>query len=207
MDVLKSFLIVLLVVASAGAESLSDLNGLLTRDPHNAPALYRRASLYFRKGNLDAAILDASRSLSNRPDRPQAYLLRGHAYWKMGRLEAACQDFAWARQADPEALSPFLFYYLCKREAGEPVQDELKKFAKGRDDPALLMLLNRIPPQAYLSTVQMTETDRAHLASAEAQAHFIIGHYYRLLGREKIAKAELAGLMPVDFIWARDLRW
>ncbi len=203
----KWILVVLLSAGALAGPSLEMLDRQLLRDPENGSLLTRRASLHYRAGRLDLAIGDASRAIAARPNDPQAYLLRGFVYWQDQRLEAAAQDFWWAHHLKPGRVDSFVFYYLVSRHLGRPMQEKFVAFASGRQDPALLMLQGRILPSAYQSCVERMETDRAHLSEAVAQARFIIGHHYLLLGRKGPAGDYLKGLpSPLDFLWAQSSR-
>ncbi len=196
----------LLLMTSVGAETTrAKLDRSLVKDPSNPKLLYQRAILDYRAHNYLGCVRDASRSIAADPKPAKTFILRGHAYWRLDRYEAAAQDFRWAFERDPKNTAAFLFYYLACEKMGQANFDELRELAKTNRDPVLLMMVGRIQPQAYLSTVEMSETNAKLLPAARLQAKFFVAHYYRLTRLTEESRRLLRHLegRETEFLWAR----
>lgn len=195
----------LLLATSVGAGTLSALDRALLKDPDNAGLLYQRAKQCYTRSDYPGCIRDTSRSIAVKPESSKTFMLRGHAYWRLGRFEAAAQDFLWALERDRQSTAAAVFYYLASEKAGKADFEYLKRLAEKRRDPVLLMMTGRIQPQAYLSTVEMSETDVKHRRAAVLQAKFFMAHYYRLTTRWPAESERLLRNLEgreTEFLWA-----
>lgn len=144
-------------------DALADYAIIERLDSTYTPAIYDRATLLMRKGELDKALESALRCDSLKPDEPQTSLLLAVIYSNMNRPQEAIEYYTKMIKTSPEAV------YYSARAMCHLVLEELPEAA---DDIASGLELDPHDPElyycrAYLNHLRFRDEDaRADLDSA-----------------------------------------
>ncbi len=179
---------------AAKPETVEELDRLLSKDPRNARAYYRRGMLYLEQQRYDEAIadferlarqtdLDDAQAYASRPEYAKAYLERGTLRLQQRQLDAAIDDLTRGMLHHPDDFRLFsrrgTAWFLKQNW-----QDAADDFAQAVDiDPSDVDLVNLGRAQEKLGKLAEARVSLAAAAQRNpenAEAHFFLGQCARL---------------------------
>jgi tetratricopeptide (TPR) repeat protein len=100
------------------AEAIKILTSIIQQNPHNASDYNNRGLMYFRNGELTAAIADLNKAIELNPRLDNAYNNRANYYVKIGNLAAAIADYEIALDLNPANTRVWINQAITFRELG-----------------------------------------------------------------------------------------
>lgn len=153
--------------------AITEYTKAIEADPEFIDAYYLRGNLLYTQKKYQAALSDADKAISLKPDAPEYHrvllMLRGECYLKIKDKEKACQDFIKASQLGEDVKEEYLAFCNYQRIKNEIVYVNLpdKKNWEIHDqsvkDNQYLILLNNEKTKENLSLIRSKGVKNSNL--------------------------------------------
>lgn len=173
--------------------AIQDYDQAVRIKPDFSNAFHNRANSYRHRGDYDQAIQDYDRAIKIRPDYALAFHNRGITEFLQGQFVAAASDFS--RNVDLEPQQSYLLIWLYVAQArGDQKADETLRRAKALDAsswpaPIVALYNGMLEPTALFEAADSSDPWKQKKQTCEA--HFFLGEYDLIHGRQEEAATEL----------------
>lgn len=105
--------------AAATQERVDELTAAIEANAADAGLRYKRGAAYYKRGQLDAAIVDFDAALAIDPESTSAILGRAYCQLRKREYRKAESDFNAVLKRDPSVTDAFAFRAVARREQGD----------------------------------------------------------------------------------------
>ncbi|MGB7219917.1 MAG: tetratricopeptide repeat protein [Vicinamibacterales bacterium] len=163
----------------------------------SADALYERAVIAFRNGQITESVAAFDELARLVPDQAPQLWQRGIALYYAGRYQDCRAQFESHRTVNPNDVENAVWHFLCVAKAESPAKAKAALLPVGPDTRVPMgqiyrMFAGTLTPDAVLTTARSQRSQ-----TAEFYARLYIGLYFDALGDKARAREEI-GLAAAD---------
>lgn len=118
------FFFAITIATAEEQDHIQMLSELINMNPNDAATYQERGDAYFRKGELDKAMLDYNKTLELKPDSALVYFNRGDLYATKGDNTQAVSDYSKAIEYFPNYIDAYRRRAELYRKMGETEKAE-----------------------------------------------------------------------------------
>lgn len=167
-----------------------------------ADALYERAVIAFRNGQIAESVAAFDELAKAVPDQAPQLWQRGIALYYAGRYQDCRAQFESHRTVNPNDVENAVWHFLCVAKAESPAKARAVLLPVGPDARIPMaqvyrMFAGTLTPEDVLAAARTARAQAQAQAAADFYAHLYVGLYFDATGNKARAREEI-GLAAAD---------
>jgi lipoprotein NlpI len=176
--------------------AVSDLTEAIQRESRSAYLVMERAMLYFRRNEIEKALIDFDRANEIEPRLAAQNWQRGIALYYAGRFADGRRQFELHRTVNPDDVENAAWHFLCTaREKG--VEEARKSLIPVEGDTRIpmkevqLLFAGKLKPEDVSKAAETAGASQRDLSKQRFYARLYLGLYFEAVGQADKARENI----------------